>query len=534
MSENRTGTAVEGRTAAHARDGAGGRSGDGGADEADAAIGQAAPLNRADAERLGTRIQAHAAHIAEAMCAFLLLVAEFESRDALRWYVGLKSTAHWLAWACSMSPGTAREHVRVARALPRMPATVEEFRRGRLSFSKVREMTRLVGRVDEEALLEMARSMTASQLARTVSGFRAAEGTRMPQEAAREASWRIREDGMVEVRAVLPAEVGAEVVTALDRALQRDEAPVGDDDDARSARAAFGTPDISQRKADALLDLARTYLETAPADRSGEDRHLILVHVTPDALAADGVPAGTPSGAGDDPAAQDDPPAPSLDTRGHRDRCGIVGMGPLEPATAQRLVCTGMLALLVTDEDGEVLHLGRTRRLASPAQRRALRATQSTCQFPGCHQSRHLDAHHLVPWSDGGSTDIGDLVLLCRRHHMMVHEGGLTLHRLRDAGGDAAGRGGSRFEVRDRSGRPVQAWWPHVLEHARVAPAEVGHPLKIIDASTPPLHWGAGDVRIAPTSGGYDFHRDDAVSGLLSRRPAEDGTTASVTAPAGR
>src|SRR5699024_9242298 len=175
-----------------------------------------APLDREAAEALGERIQQHAARIAAATCELLLMVAEFEARGGAGWFVGLKSTAHWLAWSCSMSPGTAREHVRVARALPSMPQTVEEFRAGRLSYSKVREMTRVVDRVDEEVLVEMARAMTAAQLALAIAGFRAVDGARLGQDAARHAEWSVRDDGMVEIRAVLPAELGAEVMTALE------------------------------------------------------------------------------------------------------------------------------------------------------------------------------------------------------------------------------------------------------------------------------------------------------------------------------
>ena len=67
-----------------------------------------------------------------------------------------------------------------------------------------------------------ARSMTASKLARTISGFRAVDGSRLGQDAVREARWQVLEDGMIEIRAVLPAEVGAELVTALELAMDRD------------------------------------------------------------------------------------------------------------------------------------------------------------------------------------------------------------------------------------------------------------------------------------------------------------------------
>src|SRR5690606_24262244 len=112
-----------------------------------------------------------------------------------------------------------------------------------------------------------------------------------------------------------------------------------------------------------------------------------------------------------------------------------------------------------------------------------------TCQFPGCHQSRHLDVHHVVPWNEGGSTDVDDLALLCRRHHMLVHEGGLTVHRVRDRAPGAA-----RFEVRDSSGRAVEARWPHAMEEARIRPLK-DHPLRWEEPGRRLAVWGEGNAR---------------------------------------
>lgn len=453
-------------------------------------------LARPEAEELGQRIQQQAALIAEATCELLLMVADFDARDGTRCFVGLKSTAHWLAWACSMTPGTSREHVRVSRALPEMPLTVEEFRAGRLSYSKVREITRVVGRADESMLVEMARAMTASQLARAISSFRAVDGSRLEQDAIREARWQTREDGMVEIRAVLPAEMGAEVVTALDLALDRDGHDLSrvesDADDPSSSGAAGPSPDdltakaaeisatptLEQRKADALHDLARTFLDAEPDDRSGEDRHLVIVEVSAETL-TDDVPAGTPP------------------------RCSVVGQGPLEPRTAERLACTGKVALMITDAGGEVLHLGRSRRLASRAQRRALRLRDGVCAFPGCHQSRHLDAHHTTPWSQGGATDIDGLALLCRRHHVMVHEGGL--HLVPDP--SRATPLAPRFQVLDSESRPVQARWPALLESVTARPAAPSRSRAAKDADP---------ERIAATTGGAGFRLADCVDALCS------------------
>src|SRR5699024_8854379 len=140
--------------------------------------GPAVPWSLPDPDGLGEGIPAQAAVVAGATCQFLLMLADFDARGGAGWFVGLTSTAHWLAWACSMSPGAAREHARVARALPSMPLTVTEFQAGRLSYSKVREISRVIDRVDEQTLADMARAMTASQPARTTSSDRAVDGTR--------------------------------------------------------------------------------------------------------------------------------------------------------------------------------------------------------------------------------------------------------------------------------------------------------------------------------------------------------------------
>jgi hypothetical protein len=135
--------------------------------------------------------------------------------DAIRLWTDFKSLAHWLSWACSMSPGVAREHVRVAKALRGMPTIAGLFREGRLSYSKVREVTRVVDVVDEQRLAGLALTATASQLARMISGFRSADGMRISQQTQRKVNWHEREDGMIEFRARLPKDEAALVIAAI-------------------------------------------------------------------------------------------------------------------------------------------------------------------------------------------------------------------------------------------------------------------------------------------------------------------------------
>ncbi|WP_375431750.1 DUF222 domain-containing protein [uncultured Friedmanniella sp.] len=386
---------------------------------------------RAVAEVLAGRICAAAAMVARSQSQLLELVGEFDAVGAVRWWSGVKSLAHWLSWMCSMSPGTAREHVRVARALRRMPTVQAAFADGRLSYAKVREITRVVDVVAEAELCTLALTATASQLARSIAGYRTADGMRLPAEVKRTVRWRSRDDGMVELTARLPAEEAAVVQAALTAAKDQYGAPpAAPSPDVNSdAEQHGGQVDTQPRytNADALLDVARRFVHSAPTDQSGEDRTLVVVHVAADQLGTqlapteeENVPAGTFS-----------VPA-EAEGSGRQAVCHVEGVGPVEPETARRLACDATLLGALVDRHGDVLALGRTRRLVSKAQRRALMIRDRMCQFDGCAQTRHLQAHHRISWADGGPTDLDNLILLCQFHQTCVHEGGITVARRAD------------------------------------------------------------------------------------------------------
>ena len=90
-----------------------------------------------------------------------------------------------------------------------------------------------------------------------------------------------------------------------------------------------------------------------------------------------------------------------------------------------RISCDANLTRVVFGSDAQPIEVGRTKRLVTPAQRIAVMARDLHCVFPGCDRpATWCDVHHLIPWSQGGATDLGNLVLLCRHHHTLVHEGG--------------------------------------------------------------------------------------------------------------
>ena len=114
--------------------------------------------------------------------------------------------------------------------------------------------------------------------------------------------------------------------------------------------------------------------------------------------------------------------------------------------TSRRLACDASLVHMRHDADDNVLDVGRKTRTIPPSIRRALAARDTACRFPGC-TSRRCDAHHVEHWADGGATRLDNLVLLCRRHHRAIHEGGFRVTR---------GRAGALTFLRP-DGAPLQA-----------------------------------------------------------------------------
>ena len=385
-----------------------------------------ASLEEVPTERLEAELMTMSGHLAAAMCSFLLLVAEFDRRDGASGWECL-STAHWLNWRCGVGMTAAREQVRVARRLGEFAVLREEFAHGRLSYSKVRAITRVVTPDIEVGLVRMAQHATAAQMERACRALRrtqdlaAAEAALQDEEErARERqqlSWYRTEDGDVVLRARLCAEDAETVLAALGAATEEPEPGrlIGDG--------------LDRRRADALVDIAADYVAHPEPGESASPE--IVVHV--DATAAvelarresvGSAMSGEPERAAavrqrtDETDAHLEPVAWPVSTRSGT---------PMSWATLERLVCDAGHRLVARLPDGTELNLGRHQRTVTPAQRRALLARDGHCRFPGCDRRSRLRAHHIIWWSRGGLTDMNNLLLLCAKHHRTVHEGGWTL-----------------------------------------------------------------------------------------------------------
>src|SRR5215470_4580220 len=171
-----------------------------------------------DLDQLGDEITELSAHLDAATARLLDLVSEFDGRGG--WSNGFRSCAAWLSWRVGFAPGAAREHVRVAHALGSLPLLSQAFARGELSYSKVRELTRVATSETEERLLAVGRAGTAEHVERIVRWWRRMDRKAETQEATRRHRHRALHvyqdaDGMVVIRGRLEPEVGAVVMQAL-------------------------------------------------------------------------------------------------------------------------------------------------------------------------------------------------------------------------------------------------------------------------------------------------------------------------------
>lgn len=362
---------------------------------------------------LASEIAAGAADLDAALCRWLGLVAEFDRREG--WAIeGARCCSAWVAWRCGLSPAAARDRVRVARRLAELDRVRAAFAAGELSYSKVRALTRIEGVAREAELVELARSATAAQLERMVSAYRGVVRAEQGVErihSERSLTWTFDEDGSLLLRGRLPAEQGAVVVRALEAAREEARRSTGASAEAQGPAMTADVDPVAARNPDALVAVADSALAST-ASRSGGDRFQVVVHVDAETLVGGGAAAAAGTGAGAD--------------AGEAARCELDRGPALAPETVRRLACDASVVSVV-ERDGSPLSVGRKTRSIPPAIGRALRARDGGCRFPGCDHHRHVDAHHVEHWAHGGQTALSNLVLLCRHHHRLVHEGGFAM-----------------------------------------------------------------------------------------------------------
>ncbi|HEY0686621.1 MAG TPA: DUF222 domain-containing protein [Steroidobacter sp.] len=356
-------------------------------------------------QNLGHQIVELAGHLNAANYRLLMLIAEWDRRKG--WSDGASaSCAHWLNWKCGIDMGAAREKVRTAHALLNLPKIAAAMERGELSYAKVRALTRVACPNTEDTLLMYALHGTAVHVERIVRDFRRCKeaeelGREAQQQLDRKLTWFHDQDGMLVIKARLPAEAGQMFLKAIEAACE--EIPTEDDVSAETPTVKWQIHSSAGR-VDALAVMAETFLAQGPAALKGGDRHQIVVHVAAETL--------RDSAAG---------------------RCNFEHGPSVSAETARRLSCDCSVVPIVENEDGEPLNVGRKTRSIPPALHRAMRSRdRGCCRFPGCPNTRYLDGHHIQHWAHGGETKLSNLVSLCRFHHRQVHEGNVAVLVLDD------------------------------------------------------------------------------------------------------
>jgi len=292
---------------------------------------------------------------------------------------------------CHMSGGAVSARICAGEELERLDKSVAAVEAGEIGFAhfaQIANTSAKVGeRLDETTLLRHARKEGVAKFRETcIHARHAADPEGVVEEEVqgvemRELTLTDTDDGLVAVSGTLDKVGGAALRTVLEPLAKR----MGKDD-------RRGYP---RRLADALVEFSMNALDPSQLQVTTSLETL---------LGLTGAPAAE-----------------------------MEFSLPISSKAVERLACDSSVTRILLGSDSTVIDVGRAKRTVSGPARRALEARDGHCRWPGCDRhAKQSAAHHLVHWIHGGSTDLSNLILLCHRHHWMVHEGGWQLVRSDD------------------------------------------------------------------------------------------------------
>ncbi len=310
---------------------------------------------------------------------------------------GYDSPISWLKESCHMPGGAAADRVCAGEQLERLGESRAALGMGEIGFAHfaliARTSAAVGGRLDEARLLRQARKRSVASFRNACMHARHAadEDGFVDEEKqgveARSLTMSTADDGTVLINCILDKVGGAAVRTALEPLARR----AGKDDDRLRDR----------RLADALVDLSMHALDSGLVPQR---THLQVTTSLETLLGLTGAPAAE-----------------------------MEFSLPISAKAVERLACDCSVTRILLGADSTVIDVGRARRVISGPQRKALKVRDGGCVVPGCDRpASWTEGHHLVHWIHNGPGDLANLVLLCYRHHWMVHEGGCQLVRTDD------------------------------------------------------------------------------------------------------
>ncbi len=292
----------------------------------------------------------------------------------------------WLAQATGSTVQLAKQHAAVGAALAVSPVLADAVRAGEVALENVAVLSSVAAHpaFESSPLVDAASVLTPPKLRAAVEQWRAVVDRAADETHARSCHRRrslkffATMDGMVRIDGLFEAETGRVMRHAID-------------DLVRIHRLDETNRTPEQRRADALIELANAY--NAGTVTGGRERPQILVTIDVEQL------------------------------NGHKGGRALLDTGEtITIEAARRLACDANIAAVLMNGRSEILDFGRSRRVASDAQYKALVVRDGGCRFPGCDRPPGwCQAHHIVQWPDGGRTDLDNLVLLCLTHHQLVH-----------------------------------------------------------------------------------------------------------------
>lgn len=338
-------------------------------------------------DRLVASVIQHHRAISAHHSQLLAAVVELDRRKA--WRVdGATSMVAWLVQQCGVAAVTAREWVTAATKLKELPKISDALSQGKLSFDQVKPLVEVAKPETDAKLAEQATHWSAKQVRELALAAR----QQTDEQAASSHGRRFLrfDDRRRMLTGMLPEDQYAVVKGSLV---------------ARASRRLRERVPFDQRMADALVALCKRDADGKESTGGGDkmpraggmrrNRPTVVVHADLEFLAG-----GQAGGA-------------ELDV-----------LGPVSRETARRIACDAKVLVSADGPTGQSLNLGRARRDPSDAQRIEIRRRDKGCRFPGCAHTEFTDVHHVLHWTNGGATDLSNLVELCDQHHRFVHEMG--------------------------------------------------------------------------------------------------------------
>lgn len=364
------------------------------------------------------------------------VVAELEARDVCDRRFGHR-TRDWLGAEHLLAKSEAGRACRVARGLRNLDVVSAALAEGQITLEHARVIVAVsnprIAHVIEGAqgeLVALASTMRFEPWERHVRALAEhadADGGHDPRPERRNLRMGRGLDGEVFLSATLLGAAGSTVEhlvgTHADRLFRR----VWTDHDTTGANT--DVPTRAQLQADALYELVRAggaALAGGTARAPAADITLTVAH--------------------DHPALSGEP-----------DTTACCGTGEVHGPELDTLLCDAVFNLVVLDDHGNPLDVGRGSRFVTPEQRRALAVRDGGCAFPGCDAPPSwCDAHHVIPWAHGGPTSLENTVLGCRHHHGVWHRDGWSIRHLGDQTFEITTPTGKRM-LAQRHGRPPDA-----------------------------------------------------------------------------